>query len=97
MGSTCGWGREGQYLSAMQPYLEPSVGSQYPPGAERLDWYLLTGQFDHPEAANCVLRELPGGDPDMPPAPDFSADQVILHCRSHFAVQSAEEISEPAP
>lgn len=97
MGSTCGWGREGQYLSAMQPHLEPSVGIQYPPGAERLDWYLLTGRFDHPEAANCALRALPDGHPDMPPMPDLTAAQVVLGCRSVFAVQHAEEIGEPAP
>lgn len=97
MGSTCGWGREGEYLGAMQPHLEPSIGNQYPPGAERLDWYLLTGQFDHPAAADCVLHELAGGHPQMPPMPDLSSEQVVLGCRSHFAVLRAEKTAAPAP
>jgi hypothetical protein len=96
VGSMCGWGREGLYLSTMQPYLEPSVGNGYPPGAERLDWYRLTGQFEHPEAQRCVLRELAGGHPQMPPAPDLTPEQVVLLCRSHFAVQNAEHIADPA-
>lgn len=95
MGSTCGWGREGYFLFGMQPFLEPAVGSGFPPGAQRLDWYQLTGQFDHPEAKNCVLRELSGGDPDMPPMPDMTPEQVVLLCRSHFAVALAERVSGP--
>ena len=96
MGSTCGWGREGVYLSVMQPYLDPSVGIGYPAGAGRLDWYRLTGQLDHPESGNCVLRELPDGDPRMPPAPDLTPEQVVLGCRSLFAVQHAVLVAEAA-
>ena len=78
MSSTCGWGREGSYLLTMQPFLMPSVGAGFPSGAERLDWYQLTGQFDHPDARSCVLRELSGGHPDMPPMPDWTTAQVVL-------------------
>jgi hypothetical protein len=95
MGSTCGWGREENYLSTMQPFLMPSVGSDYPPGAERLDWYRLTGQFDHPDAESCVLRELSDGHPDMPPVPDLTREEVVLLCRSHFAVERAERAVGP--
>ena len=79
----------------MQPFLEPSVGTGYPPDAEYGDWYLLTGQFDHPTSEDCMLRELSGGHPDMPPVPDLTAEQVVLLCRTHFAVRSAERLAGP--
>jgi hypothetical protein len=90
----CQWDVPTGSLTTFQPYFVPEIGIGSPPGAERGDTYWLTGQFDHPDAPACRLREL-DGDPNMPPPPQLDEDQVVLLCRSRFAVTDAEPSGPP--
>jgi hypothetical protein len=57
-------------------------------------WLWAIGQFDHPDASSCVLRPQ-AGDPSLPPTPNLDAAQVVLLCRSHFAVSAFERADPP--
>ena len=81
---------EGSVYGASQPFFTPEVGG--PPGAA--PWLWLTGQFDHPASQSCTL-EHQTGHPSMPPAPDLDSTEVVLLCRSRFAVAAIEQADEP--
>jgi hypothetical protein len=57
-------------------------------------WSWLAGRVDYPAASSCALQQL-AGDPSMPPAPDLEEAQVVLLCRSHFAVTAIEAADPP--
>jgi hypothetical protein len=78
---------------AALPYFTP----EFVPGGstpEHPFWLWVIGQFDHSAASSCVLHPQ-SGDPRQAPAPELDSAQIILLCRSHFAVTATEAADPP--
>jgi hypothetical protein len=73
---------------AMTLFVDPASGVTLP---ERGSWLLITGAFDHPDAARCAAAAL--DDNKQSPLPD--PEQAVLGCRTHFVVTAVEETAAP--
>ena len=92
--TSCGFG-DAEHDIAL--YFEPDsgYGRGRPPAYGDDEWFWFTGRHDHPAAQSCALEVIEPVDPLAAPPPDVSDAELVLWCRTHFAVRTVEPASSP--